>query len=99
MVFAGVLIVLLGVYLVIEERERSAANPGCVTWLVRVRKSGRRKLGFLMGIILGVVLQLIRKKDLTETFALGGVAVLITLFLILHEATLELPRNEERKKP
>lgn len=96
MIFAILLICMLGVYLVIEERGRRVANPNSAGWWSRVRKSGKRKLWFVASTLAGVGIQLARKKDPEETLLAGAVAVVIIIFLILHEATLKLPRNDEK---
>lgn len=87
---------LLGVYLAIEERERRAANPNSEGWWRRVRRSGRRKIWLVAATLGGVGIKLARKKDLQETLILGGIALFLIVFVILHEATLDLPRKDKK---
>jgi hypothetical protein len=97
MLFPIIIAGLLGIYLAIEERERSAANPNSEGWWRRVRRSGRRKVWIVVGTLLGGGIQLARKQDFQETLALGGVALFLIVFFILQEATLELPRKDKKE--
>ena len=95
MIFPIILVSIFTLYLVAEERERRAANPNAEPWLGRVRKSGRRKGWFFLGILAGAVVQLARKKDPTEILVFGAIAFVLLVFAVLHEATLEMPRKNK----
>lgn len=95
MLLPVLLVSLLGLYLAVEERERSAANPTAQPWWRRTRKSLIRKRWHFLGTMGGIGIQLARGGDLPATLTLGVSALALILFIALHEATLELPRESK----
>lgn len=94
--FFLVLIVLpLSIYLVVEEKERRAMNPEALGWLRRVQKSAVQHIWFLAALFIGLGIQIMRGKDLTESLASTAVGVGIFVFMTLHAATLSLPRADK----
>lgn len=95
--FAFLVVGCIGLYFGIEEYERRKANPSGEPWISRLKRSARSNLYFLIGSWGAFALYFFgfRKKDV-ESCALE--AVLMTglfLFLVLHGATLSLPRKEK----
>jgi hypothetical protein len=87
---------ILGLYLVIEERERRRANPSAASWRVRMREELKRKGWLLMmSPACLVAFGAIREKDLVETAWSAAIAFWIVAWHTLYEVTHRLRRSQE----
>jgi hypothetical protein len=97
MPFALLILGCVGLYFGIEEYERRKANPGGEPWISRLKRSTRSNLYFLIGSWGAFALYFfgLRKHDLKSCALEAALMTGLFVFLVLHGATLSLPRKEK----
>jgi hypothetical protein len=93
MLFFALIVVVFVIYLFIEEKERRHENPAAPKWFRRVSKSLVRHLWFLGSVVAAFWVQIARDKDFDQSLFQAEIGVGIFLVLVLHAATLSLPRK------
>lgn len=90
-----IIVLPVAVYLLVEERERRAANPGGLPWGDRVRASAKEYHFVLIFMLVGLEDRVTRGKDWIEIAWAAIVPASLYLFYTLHQATRSLPRADE----
>ena len=95
MLFVALVVLPLAIYLVVEERERSAANPNAPRWATRVLKSMKQHWWLLSAIIGAYTIQAARGRDSINSVAEAWIGLGLFVFVTLHTATLSVPRKDK----